>query len=107
MVVGGAVGFFTLYLVLLVSKGGIGGGDVKLMGVVGLVLGWQLVLLAIILATFCGSLYVGILLLFRQSVTKGMLLPFGPFLAIGSLAAYVMGDSLVTWYFSTFLALLP
>ncbi len=59
---GAVVGFGVLYLIAVVSKGGMGGGDIKLFFVIGLVLGTVNTLLTLFVAAFIGSI-IGIIIL--------------------------------------------
>lgn len=96
------IGFFCVSLLLLaiylISKGrAIGGGDVKLMAVCGLFLGWKNILLALILGCIIGS----IIHLTRMKLFKaGRMLAMGPYLAIGIFIAELWGTAILTWYFS-------
>ncbi len=96
---GAAAGFTLLYLIAILSKGGMGGGDVKLFGVLGLVLGWKLVMLAFFFSTFYGSLF-GIVGLLAGKFKRKKPIPFGPFIGLGALTAYFFGESLLIWYFT-------
>lgn len=92
--VGGAIlGFGLLFALSILSKGGIGGGDIKMYVVIGLVLGIQNTFISLFLASVIG-LFIAFLL------KKGMreLIPFGPAIAIGSLVAYFFGDELSSSY---------
>ncbi|HET7579546.1 MAG TPA: A24 family peptidase, partial [Bacillales bacterium] len=95
---GAAVGFAVLFGVAVISRGNMGGGDIKLFAVLGLVLGWKGVLAAFFLSTFYGALAGGAGLL-TGKVKKGKPIPFGPFIVPGSLTAYFFGDALLNWYF--------
>ncbi len=76
---------------------GLGMGDVKMLAMIGAFLGWQLMLVTLILASFAGSVIgVGIIALGRGGMKAA--LPFGTFLAVGALTAAVVGDPLVEWY---------
>ena len=76
---------------------GLGMGDVKMLAMIGAFLGWKLMLVTLILASFAGSVIgVGIIALGRGGMKAA--LPFGTFLAVGALAAAVVGDPLVEWY---------
>ena len=87
-----------LFLVIAVlSRGGMGGGDIKLIAMIGAFLGWQAVLATIFLGAFLLTLLGLTLMLLRQKGRKDPL-PFGPFLAIGALLTMVWGDALLTWY---------
>lgn len=97
-----AVGFFIvsgfLYLVHLVTKGrGIGGGDIKLMAVCGLLLGWKEILLAFVLGCIIGS----VIHTARMKISgQGHVLAFGPYLSMGVMIAALAGDRMITWYLS-------
>jgi leader peptidase (prepilin peptidase)/N-methyltransferase len=76
---------------------GLGMGDVKMLAMIGAFLGWPLMLVTLVLASFAGSL-VGILLLATGRGGMQAALPFGTFLALGALVAAVAGDALLAWY---------
>ena len=87
-----------LFLVIaMLSRGGMGGGDIKLIAMIGAFLGWQAVLATIFLGAFLLTLLGFTLMLLRQKGRKDPM-PFGPFLAIGALLTMVWGDALLTWY---------
>jgi leader peptidase (prepilin peptidase)/N-methyltransferase len=76
---------------------GLGMGDVKMLAMIGAFLGWKLMLVTLVLASFAGSLVgVGVMLAGRGGMTFA--LPFGTFLAVGALAAAVAGDPILAWY---------
>jgi leader peptidase (prepilin peptidase)/N-methyltransferase len=93
-------GFFLL--AVLAYPRGMGMGDVKLAGVLGLFLG-RAVAPAIFLALVSGTL-VGALVMARKGVAAGRKtkVPFGPFLALGGVVALFAGDAMVDWYLHTF-----
>jgi leader peptidase (prepilin peptidase)/N-methyltransferase len=76
---------------------GLGMGDVKMLAMIGAVLGWPLMLLTLVLASFVGSL-VGLGLMASGRGGMQAALPFGTFLALGALVAAVAGDSILSWY---------
>ena len=77
-------------------------GDVKMMFMVGAYLGWRLTILTIFVGVLSGSL-VGIALMARQRERDmQMLLPFGVFLGLGSIAALLFGAQIVAWYAGQF-----
>jgi leader peptidase (prepilin peptidase)/N-methyltransferase len=82
---GAGAAFFWLLLWLTKGKG-MGWGDVKLGGVMGLILGWQGLIIAIYLAFLTGAMVGGIMILSRKK-RFGEQIPFGPFLVIGTLVA--------------------
>ncbi len=79
-----------------------GFGDVKMMLMVGAYLGWRLTILTILLAAFTGSLAGIALMLQRGQRNMQMMLPFGIFLGIGSIASLLIGTRLIEWYASQF-----
>jgi leader peptidase (prepilin peptidase) / N-methyltransferase len=74
-----------------------GGGDVKLMGMVGSFLGWKGALMTIMLGALAGSV-VGVLLIVLKKHKMEKLIPFGPFLAAGAVASAFYGPDIVLWY---------
>lgn len=100
--IGIAVGGGTLFLVAeayyrLRGVEGLGMGDVKLLGMIGAFLGWKLVLLTLIAASFAGSV-VGVGLIASGRGNMKLALPFGTFLAVGAVFAATWGDPIVEWY---------
>ena len=76
---------------------GLGMGDVKMLAMIGAFLGWPLMLLTLVLASFAGSL-VGVGLLAAQRGGMKTALPFGTFLAVGALVSAVAGNEILAWY---------
>jgi leader peptidase (prepilin peptidase) / N-methyltransferase len=95
---GAVTGFVLLLIIAIVSKGGMGFGDVKLYALLGFVLGFKLVLLSFFLSTLYGAVIGSLALLFRI-VKKRQPIPFGPFIAAGTLTAYFWGLELIDLYF--------
>lgn len=100
-VIGAVVGFGVLFLIAVVSKGGMGGGDIKLFFVIGLVLGWVPTLLTLFLASIIGTV-IGIISLRRTKQGRKTPIPFGPSIAIAAIIAYFYGELLVDWYVNLF-----
>jgi leader peptidase (prepilin peptidase)/N-methyltransferase len=94
---GAVTGFSLLLLIAVVSKGGMGGGDVKLYALLGLVLGFKLVLLSFFLSTLYGAVIGGLALLLKI-VKRRQPIPFGPFIAAGTLTAYYWGTEIIDFY---------
>jgi len=100
-VLAGSGGLFLvafLYLKLRKQEG-MGGGDIKLAAMFGVVLGWPLTLLTLFLAALAGSVWGGILMLRRTGDGKSEL-PFGTLLAPAALASFLWGDGWIHRYFS-------
>ncbi|TKC15621.1 prepilin peptidase [Robertmurraya kyonggiensis] len=96
-ILGAAIGFALLLLIAIISKGGMGGGDIKLFAVVGFVVGTKVLLLSFFLATLLGAVIGGIGLLLKI-VKKGKPIPFGPFIAAGTLLAYYFYEEIISLY---------
>ncbi|MDH5527154.1 MAG: prepilin peptidase [Nitrospirota bacterium] len=87
-----------LFLVIaVVSRGGMGGGDIKLIAMIGAFLGWQAVLLTTVVAATTGSL-VGLVLMALYGKGRKYAVPFGPFLSAGALVSLLWGTPLIDWY---------
>lgn len=99
---GAIIGFSVLLLVTFLSRGGMGGGDIKLFTVIGLVMGTRGVLIAFFFSCLLGAI-VGISLKITGKVSHGKPIPFGPFIALGSLCAYFYGETLFRLYIQWFL----
>ncbi|WP_042354909.1 prepilin peptidase [Bacillus rubiinfantis] len=95
--IGALIGFTLLLVIAIVSKGGMGGGDIKLFAVIGLVIGMKLVLLSFFLSTLFGAVF-GIAGMAIGKVKKGKPMPFGPYIALGTITAYFFGESILRWY---------
>jgi leader peptidase (prepilin peptidase) / N-methyltransferase len=78
---------------------GMGMGDVKMLAMVGAVLGWKAVLVTLVLASITGAL-VGVAMLSSRRNAMKYALPFGTFLSAGAIVASLVGDRLVAWYLS-------
>jgi len=76
---------------------GLGMGDVKMLAMIGAFLGWPLMVLTLVLASFAGSL-VGLALIATGRGSMQAALPFGTFLALGAIVAAVAGEPIVAWY---------
>ena len=76
---------------------GLGMGDVKMLAMIGAFLGWQAVLLTLVLASFAGAL-IGVGLMAVQRGSMKYALPFGTFLALGALVAMLAGQPIIDWY---------
>ncbi|HBY57790.1 MAG TPA: prepilin peptidase [Candidatus Atribacteria bacterium] len=82
----------------LFKKEAMGGGDIKLAAMVGAFLGWQLTLLSLFLSFFTGAI-IGIVILIKNKGESDPI-PFGPFIALGTIIALFFGNSIINWYLS-------
>ena len=76
---------------------GLGMGDVKMLAMIGAFLGWQAVLLTLVLASLAGAV-IGLAMIAAQRGTMKYALPFGTFLAVGALVAMLAGQPIIDWY---------
>lgn len=81
----------------IAGQEGMGGGDVKMLAMIGAFLGWKLVLVTLVFSSIAGSLIGGLVLATRRGGLK-YALPYGTFLAIGGLVASLFGEQIVAWY---------
>ncbi|MCC6502149.1 MAG: prepilin peptidase [Deltaproteobacteria bacterium] len=100
--IGIAAGGGLLYLVatgyqLATGQDGMGGGDIKLLAMIGAFLGWKGVLLTVLLSSFAGAI-TGVVLIYVFGKGTKHAIPFGPFLALGALIHLFFGESMIGWY---------
>jgi leader peptidase (prepilin peptidase) / N-methyltransferase len=81
----------------LTRREGMGGGDIKLLAMIGAFLGWEAIPVTLMLASLTGSL-VGLGLILLRGRDTRMPIPFGPFLAAGAVCTLFFGDALLDWY---------
>ena len=91
-----------LYLIgeagkLILNKDAMGLGDVKLGAAVGLFLGWKMSLVSLFLAFVSGSV-IGISGMAMGSITRGQQIPFGPYIALGTVMTLFFGESILNLY---------
>ena len=91
------IGLFFLSLILATKGRGMGGGDMKLGVFIGLVLGFPLAVISLMLGFLTGAI-VGILLLIIGKKKFGQTIPFGPFLSLGAILTIFWGEKILNWY---------
>lgn len=94
---GGSLFLMGILSLFLFKKEGMGGGDIKLMAVIGLFLGTKLTIVALLFSIYIGGFF-GILLLILRLKKLQEAISYGPFIAIGTLAALFWGNELIHWY---------
>jgi len=85
----------------LTGREGMGGGDVKLLAMIGAFLGWRAVPVTLLLASLTGTIVGASVMLFRGGDSRTPI-PFGPFLAAGAACALFFGEPLIQWYLGLF-----
>lgn len=88
-------------LIVLVSGGGMGGGDVTLIGALGFVLGVRMILLVVFISFILGAL-ISVFLLATSLKSRKDPIPFGPFIVLGYFIALFIGEELIVWYMYIF-----
>ena len=95
------IGFLTggilFYGIAVVSRGGMGGGDIKMMAMVGSFMGWKSVLLTTFIGSLTGTL-VGIFMMIFKGKGRKTKIPFGPFLSLGTLVTLFYGQEILKLY---------
>ncbi|ADL68795.1 Prepilin peptidase [Thermoanaerobacterium thermosaccharolyticum DSM 571] len=95
------VGFFlgggVLLLISLLSGGGMGGGDIKLMALIGLFIGWKLTISTLFIAVLLGAVG-GIILIVLKIKTRKDYIPFGPYISAACIISILYGYDLLNLY---------
>ncbi|MEN1968225.1 prepilin peptidase [Lentibacillus sp. N15] len=100
-IAGAVVAFILIAVIILISRGGMGAGDMKLFGLLGIVLGLKLVILTFFLACIIGAV-AGMALLLFKIIDRKQPVPFGPYIVAAAIITYFFGDSLLSRYFQFF-----
>jgi len=100
--IGALLGGGSLFIVAtlyqwLFKREGMGGGDVKLLAMIGAFLGWKAVILTILLGSLLGSIS-GIIVMVLRGKDFKYAIPFGPFLSLGAVISLFYGQDLIRWY---------
>ncbi|WP_341877404.1 prepilin peptidase [Defluviitalea saccharophila] len=98
-ILGFLAGALIILVIILISRGGMGAGDMKLMGVIGLFLGLKGVVLSLFLGILVGGI-IGAVLLMTKIKDRKSAIPFGPFLALGTFVSLYWGEQIINWYLS-------
>lgn len=92
-----AIGGLLFLIIFVLSKGGIGGGDIKLMAALGFILGVPKILLNIFLSFLLGAI-ASIILLSLGIRKKKDYIPFGPFIVLSFIITLFWGEEILYWY---------
>ncbi|MBW1846608.1 MAG: prepilin peptidase [Deltaproteobacteria bacterium] len=97
---GGGSLFIVLWAYHLITGiEGMGGGDVKLLAMIGAIVGWEGVILTIFISSITGTI-VGLFIMLRTKKGLKLAVPFGPFLSTGAILYVFYGSELIQWYFN-------
>ncbi len=98
ILVGGGSLFSVAWLYYFITgREGMGGGDIKLLAMMGAVIGWKGILFTIFAASAIGTV-IGVLTMSRSSKGLRLAIPFGPFLATGGVIYIFFGEAILRWY---------
>ncbi len=97
----GVICFGFFLVVFLINPKGMGMGDIKLAGLIGLALGFPLGIIALFIGIFAGGLVAAALLLSRKKGRKDAI-PYGTFLALGPMVIMLWGNDILRWYLQRF-----
>jgi leader peptidase (prepilin peptidase)/N-methyltransferase len=101
LVGGGSLMLVAWIYSLVTRKEGMGGGDIKLLGMIGTFIGWKGVIFTIFTASLVGTL-VGIIVMLQKRENLKFAIPFGPFLSIGAMSYVFFGEKVLFWYLHSF-----
>lgn len=101
LVGGGSLFIVALTYYLLTKKEGMGGGDIKLLAMIGATIGWKGVFFAVFIASVVGTL-AGLLMMLSTKSSMKMAVPFGPFLSIGAIIYIFFEAPMTFWYLHMF-----
>jgi leader peptidase (prepilin peptidase)/N-methyltransferase len=96
---GGSLWFVAWAYNLIAHRDGMGGGDIKLLAMIGTIIGWKGVIFTIFASSVMGSC-VGITMMLIKGKNMKFAIPFGPFLSIGAIAYVFFGAQIIAWYLS-------
>lgn len=98
LLIGGGVIFL-----IVVFTGGMGGGDIQLMAVIGLFLGFAQTILTLLLSFIIGAA-VGIILILLKKKSRKDSIPFGPWISLAAILSIFLGETLIGWYLALFIS---
>lgn len=101
MIIAAVTGGGVMLVIAVITRGGMGGGDIKFVAVLGLWFGLKFIILTLFLSFVIGGLGSVVLLLFKFKGRKDFI-PFGPFIAIGALITALYGVEIIRWYLKSF-----
>jgi leader peptidase (prepilin peptidase)/N-methyltransferase len=101
---GGIFYLIAIGYTIIRRKDGLGGGDIKLLGMIGAFIGWQGVVFTILASSISGTI-IALPLMWRSGKGLGASVPYGPFLAFGAVLYIFCGRIFYHWYFSDLLGM--
>ncbi|MGB6177797.1 prepilin peptidase, partial [Carnobacterium sp.] len=99
--VGAGLAFGLIFVIILLSNGGMGAGDLKYFTLLGFIFGPRLFLVLFFLATLYGAIS-GMILMKLTNGDRKMTIPFGPYIGLSALTVFYFGETILQWYGSFF-----
>lgn len=95
----------SLYAVAMIyyfirKEEGMGGGDIKLLAMIGAATGWQGVLFTLFAGSLLGTLAGCVIMMAKRTMAPRLRIPFGPYLSMGAITYIFKGKALIQWYFA-------
>jgi leader peptidase (prepilin peptidase)/N-methyltransferase len=94
---GGSLFLIATFYQWLFKREGMGGGDVKLLAMIGAFLGWKAVILTVLSSSLIGSI-IGMIIMMAKGKDFKYAIPFGPFLSLGAFLSLFYGEKIITLY---------
>ena len=101
MLVGGSLYLIALTYYIFKKTEGMGGGDIKLLAMIGAAIGWKGVIVTIFIGSLAGTIAGIIIMISSRIIDIKLKIPFGPYLSIGAVIYIFFGQALIRWYFMT------
>lgn len=101
MLGGGSLYLIALTYYMLKKTEGMGGGDIKLLAMIGAAIGWKGVIVTIFIGSLAGTIAGIIIMISSKIIDIKLKIPFGPYLSIGAVIYIFFGQALIRWYFAT------
>ena len=100
--IGGLAGLVIFIIIALISRGGMGQGDIKMVGLIGFIVGYPLIFVPLFIAIVIGGV-VALLMIIARIKSRKQSIAFGPFLSIGAMSAILWGNEILNWYLNLIL----
>lgn len=97
LIIGGGI----FFIIALITKGAMGGGDIKLMGMLGFSLGWKYIILITFLSFIIGA-FISIILIILKIKSRKDYIPFAPFIFLATVISIFFGSQIIQWYWFLF-----
>lgn len=97
-IIGALIISVPMYLSLYLLEDSFGGGDIKLFAALGFLLGWEKILLTLLISSIIAAIIGITMAKSKNESIKGKHIPFGPYICFGAMTALLYGDAIISWY---------